>query len=169
MHQGRCIRSKRDPFVLYIVKRDTVYREQALSRMRPEPAVSRGFSPSCKTGCQKSTWPASIADVMNELDLSAVYSVYERRDGRGQSAYHPLAMARLLPYGYCIGVTSFRKIEDATYNDLAFRYLAANQHPDHRHDRDVSPATSRSAGWPVRAGVAVVREGWLGEVRQRRN
>lgn len=72
-----------------------------------------------------------IADVMNELDLSAIYAEYERRDGRGQSAYHPLAMARLLLYGYCIGVTSSRKIEDATYHDVAFRYLAANQHPDH--------------------------------------
>ena len=72
-----------------------------------------------------------VADVVNELDLSAIYAEYERRDGRGQSAYHPLAMVRLLLYGYCIGVTSSRKIEQATYDDVAFRYLAADQHPDH--------------------------------------
>ena len=72
-----------------------------------------------------------VADVMNELDLSAIYAVYERHDGRGLSAYHPLAMARLLLYGYCTGVTSSRKIEEATYTDLAFRYLAADQPPDH--------------------------------------
>jgi len=72
-----------------------------------------------------------VADVMNELDLSAVYQVYERHDGRGLSAYHPLMLARLLLYGYCIGVTSSRRIEKATHDDVAFRYLAADQHPDH--------------------------------------
>src|SRR5271154_6069549 len=72
-----------------------------------------------------------VADVMNELDLSSIYGSYERSDGRGLSAYHPMLMARLLLYGYCIGVTSSRKIEQATYDNLAFRYLSADQHPDH--------------------------------------
>lgn len=68
---------------------------------------------------------------MNELDLSPIYSDYERKDGRGQSAYHPLLLTRLLLYGYCLGITSSRRIERATFDDVAFRYLAANQHPDH--------------------------------------
>jgi transposase len=72
-----------------------------------------------------------IADVLNELDLSGIYAEYERKDGRGLSAYHPLMLTRLLLYGYCIGVTSSRRIERATYDDVAFRYLAADQHPDH--------------------------------------
>lgn len=72
-----------------------------------------------------------VADVMNELDLTAVYAEYERKDGRGLSAYHPLLLARLLLYGYCTGVTSSRRIEKATHDDVAFRYLAADQHPDH--------------------------------------
>jgi transposase len=72
-----------------------------------------------------------IADVVNELDLSAIYAEYERKDGRGLSAYHPLLMTRLLLYGYCIGTTSSRKIEKATYDNVAFRYLSADQHPDH--------------------------------------
>jgi len=72
-----------------------------------------------------------IADVMAELDLSAIYAEYERQDGRGLSAYHPLLLTRLLLYGYCTGVTSSRRIECATYDDVAFRYLAADQHPDH--------------------------------------
>ena len=37
-----------------------------------------------------------IADVANELDLSAIYAEYERRNGRGLSAYRPLLMTRLL-------------------------------------------------------------------------
>jgi transposase len=72
-----------------------------------------------------------VADVMNELDLSSIYASYERSDGRGLAAYHPVLMARLLLYGYCIGVTSSRKIEQATYDNVAFRYLSADQHPDH--------------------------------------
>jgi transposase len=72
-----------------------------------------------------------IADVADELDLSAIYARYERQDSRGLSAYHPLLLTRLLLYGYCVGVTSSRRIERATHDYLAFRYLAADQHPDH--------------------------------------
>jgi len=72
-----------------------------------------------------------IADVTEQLDLSAIYSAYDRRDGRGQAGYHPLLMTRLLLYGYCVGVASSRAIERKTFEDVAFRYLAADQHPDH--------------------------------------
>jgi transposase len=72
-----------------------------------------------------------IAEVINELDLSSIYASYERRDGRGLAAYHPALMTRLLLYSYCIGITSSRKIEQATYDNVAFRYLSADQHPDH--------------------------------------
>lgn len=72
-----------------------------------------------------------LAQVVDELDLSAVYQAYQRKDGRGLAAYHPLMLTRLLLYAYCVGLPSSRKIEKATHEDLAFRYLAANQHPDH--------------------------------------
>ena len=72
-----------------------------------------------------------IADLMKELDLSPFYAQYQGEDGRGQSAWDPRMMTRLLLYGYAVGVTSSRRIERATHDDLAFRYLAANQHPDH--------------------------------------
>ena len=72
-----------------------------------------------------------IAEVSNELNLSAIYDEYERKDGRGLCAYHPLLMTRLLLYGYAKGVTSSRSIERATYEDVPFRYLSADQHPDH--------------------------------------
>ena len=42
-----------------------------------------------------------------------------------------MMMVRVLLYGYCLGVVSSRKLERATYEDVAFRYLAADQHPDH--------------------------------------
>jgi transposase len=72
-----------------------------------------------------------IADVTDQLDLSEILAVYARKDGRGMAAYHPAMMVRMLLYGYCRGVVSSRKIERATHEDVAFRYLAADQHPDH--------------------------------------
>jgi transposase len=72
-----------------------------------------------------------VAEVVEALDLSAIYARYEEGDGRGQAAYDPRMMVRLLIYGYCRGVASSRRMERATYEDVAFRYLAADQHPDH--------------------------------------
>lgn len=72
-----------------------------------------------------------VSDVIDELDLSAIVAPYERGDGRGQPPYHPAMMVKLLLYAYCTGKPSARKIERATYEDVAFRVLAADQHPDH--------------------------------------
>jgi transposase len=72
-----------------------------------------------------------VADVVETLDLAAIYATYEARDGRGQAAYDPRMMVRLLIYAYCRGVPGSRRIERATHEDVAFRYLAADQHPDH--------------------------------------
>ena len=72
-----------------------------------------------------------LADVVESLDLGTIYSSYEEKDGRGQAAYAPALMVRLLVYGYCMGIYSSRKIESKTYEDVAFRYLAADEHPDH--------------------------------------
>ena len=70
-----------------------------------------------------------IADLVKNLELSAFYRSYEEKDGRGQAAYHPGMMVRLLLYGYCVGVMSSRQIEKRTYEDVAFRYLSADEHP----------------------------------------
>jgi len=72
-----------------------------------------------------------VAEVTQALDLPAIYQTYRRNDGRGKAAYHPEMLTRLLLYGYCRGVVSSRQMERATYEDVAFRFLAADQHPDH--------------------------------------
>ena len=72
-----------------------------------------------------------VVDLVDTLDLSAFYRSYEEKDGRGQAAYHPVMMVRLFIYGYCTGVVSSRQIEKRTYEDVAFRYLSADSHPDH--------------------------------------
>jgi transposase len=72
-----------------------------------------------------------VSDVVDALDLSAILDEYEKGDGRGYPPYHPVMMVKLLVYAYCTGVFSSRKIERATFVDVAFRVLSANQHPDH--------------------------------------
>lgn len=72
-----------------------------------------------------------ILDVVAALDLSKIHSVYEARDERGRAGYHPAMMVTLLVYAYCVGKPSSRRIERATYEDVAFRVLSGDQHPDH--------------------------------------
>jgi transposase len=61
----------------------------------------------------------------------AIYDSYEEKDGRGHAAYDPAMMVRVLLYGYSTGSYSSRKIQAKTYEDVAFRYLAVDEHPDH--------------------------------------
>jgi len=72
-----------------------------------------------------------LLDVISELDLSAIERVYEAKDSRGRAGYHPAMMVALLIYAYCVGKPSSRRIERATYEDVAFRVLSGDQHPDH--------------------------------------
>jgi transposase len=69
-----------------------------------------------------------VVDVVEGLDLSKLECAYA---GRGSDAYHPAMLLSLLIYGYATGTCSSRKIERATYDSLAFRYIACHLHPDH--------------------------------------
>ena len=69
-----------------------------------------------------------IVEVIDGLDLSGLEKAYA---GRGSAAYHPSVLLALLVYGYANGVFSSRKIERATYDSVAFRFIAAGTHPDH--------------------------------------
>lgn len=71
-----------------------------------------------------------LLDVVKELDLSALMARYEE-ELRGYPPYHPRMMVALLLYAYCAGVASSRRIERRTHEDIAFRVIAAGQHPDH--------------------------------------
>jgi transposase len=69
-----------------------------------------------------------VVDIVSRLDLSPIRNSYA---GRGSDAYPPSMMTALLFYAYATGVFSSRKIEQATYDSVAFRYVAVNTHPDH--------------------------------------
>ena len=69
-----------------------------------------------------------VVDIVDQLDLSTLTRQYR---GAGSAAYHPSMLLALLIYGYATGTYSSRRIERATYESLAYRYIAANTHPDH--------------------------------------
>ena len=69
-----------------------------------------------------------IVEVIDGLDLGGMIGAYR---GSGSAAHHPRMLLGVLIYGYATGVFSSRKLERATYDSVAFRYIAANDHPDH--------------------------------------
>ena len=71
-----------------------------------------------------------VSDVVDQLNLSAIESVYA--DERGQPPYHPRMMTKVLIYAYCVGVFSSRKMQKRLVEDIAFRMLAAGNQPDFR-------------------------------------
>ena len=71
-----------------------------------------------------------VSDVVDRLDLSSITGEYLHLAG-GRPGFHPSMMLKLLIYAYCVGVPSSRQIERKTYEDVAFRVLAAGYHPDH--------------------------------------
>src|SRR5258706_6070295 len=72
-----------------------------------------------------------VSDVVDQLDLSAMHTVYEK-EKRGQPPYDPRLMTKLLVYGYCTGVFSSRRIQKRLREDIPFKVLAAGNEPDFR-------------------------------------
>ena len=69
-----------------------------------------------------------VVEVVEGLDLRAMSQSYR---GSGSASYHPVVLLSILVYGYATGVFSSRKLERATYDSVAFRFIAGNEHPDH--------------------------------------
>ena len=69
-----------------------------------------------------------VVEVIDGLDLSAMVRSYR---GSGSACYHPALLLGVLVYGYATGIFSSRRLERATYDSVAFRFITANEHPDH--------------------------------------
>lgn len=91
--------------------------------------------PSVQEWIREDSLAHFLSEVVDELAaqgrLSAFYARY-RADGWGRAAYHPSLMVKVLLYAYSVGLLSSRKIAQALEQDVAFRFLAANQQPDFR-------------------------------------
>ena len=86
------------------------------------------FPPSVQEWLGKDHLARFVVDTVEQLDLGALERAYA---GRGSAAFHPSMLLGLLIYGYATGVFLSRAIERASYDSVAFRYVAANTHPDH--------------------------------------
>lgn len=100
-----------------------------MSRFRPiDRKTAYLLPPSVEDWLPEDHLARFIVEAIEKLDLTDLARAYA---GRGSAAYHPEVMLALLVYGYATGLFSSRKIERATYDSVAFRYLAAGHHPDH--------------------------------------
>ncbi len=70
-----------------------------------------------------------VVEIVDQLDLKHLVGAYR---GTGSVAYHPAMLVALLFYGYATGVFSSRKLAQASHDSIAFRFICANSHPDHR-------------------------------------
>ena len=86
------------------------------------------FPPSVQDWLPEDHLARFVVDIVSNLNIRALSETY---GGRGSKAYHPEILLSLLFYGYATGVYSSRKIEQATYDSVAFRFISANTHPDH--------------------------------------
>jgi transposase len=100
-----------------------------MSRFRPiDRKTAYLLPPSVDDWLPQDHLARFIAEAIEQLDLSTLTRAYA---GRGSAAYHPEVLLGLLVYGYATATFSSRRIERATYDSVAFRYLAAGSHPDH--------------------------------------
>ena len=100
-----------------------------MANFRPiDRATPYLLPPSVEDWLPKDHLARFVVDIVDQLDVSALTGCYR---GTGSAAYHPTVMLGLLIYGYATGVYSSRRIETATHESIAFRYIAANEQPDH--------------------------------------
>ena len=100
-----------------------------MSNFRPmDRDTSFLFPPSVDEWLPQRHLARYVVEAVDGLDLSEMVKAYR---GSGSASYHPAMLLSLLIYGCAIKVFSSRAIERATYDSVAFRFIAANEHPDH--------------------------------------
>lgn len=98
-----------------------------MSRFRPiDRKTAYLLPPSVDDWLPQDHLARFIVEAIEQIDLSTLTRAYA---GRGSAAYHPEVLLSLLVYGYATATFSSRRIERATYDSVAFRYLAAGSHP----------------------------------------
>ena len=100
-----------------------------------EPDKPLEFAPDIRKWLPQDHLALFIGDLVDSLDLKEITEEYLHLQG-GHPAYHPAMMLKLLFYGYCVGIRSSRGIEQKTYEDVAFRVLSCDSHPDHSRISD---------------------------------
>ena len=100
-----------------------------MSRFKPiQRDTNYLFPPSMNDWLPEHHLARFVVEIVEQLDLKPMESAYGTS---GSDPFHPALLLSILVYGYATGVFSSRKLENATYDSVAFRFVAANEHPDH--------------------------------------
>ena len=100
-----------------------------MSRFKPiKRDMNYLFPPSMNDWLPEQHLARFIVEIVEQLDLKAMERAYGTS---GSAPFHPALLLSILVYGYATGVFSSRKLENATYDSVAFRFVAADEHPDH--------------------------------------
>ena len=86
------------------------------------------FPPSMNDWLPEQHLARFVVEIVEQLDLKGMECAYR---GTGSAPFHPALLLSILVYGYATGVFSSRKLENATHDSVAFRFVAADEHPDH--------------------------------------
>lgn len=100
-----------------------------MSRFKPiKRDMNYLFPPSMSDWLPEHHLARFIVEIVEQLDLKSMERAYGTS---GSAPFHPALLLSVLVYGYATGVFSSRKLENATYDSVAFRFVAADEHPDH--------------------------------------
>ncbi len=106
-------------------EKEKTMRRRFVSADRKTPQM---FPPTIEEYLPEDHLARFVVEIVEQLDLRRLTEAYS---GRGSAAYHPGMKVALLFYGYATGTFSSRKLEKATYDSVAYRYICANSNPDH--------------------------------------
>jgi len=104
------------------------WHEMSVNFFECDRKTSFLFPPSIEDWLPQGHLARFVVEIVEQLDLRFLTESYA---GRGSQPYNPSMLVALLFYGYAVGIFSSRKMERSTYDSVAFRYIAANEHPDH--------------------------------------
>lgn len=100
-----------------------------MNRFKPiKRDINYLFPPSMNDWLPEHHLARFVVEIVEQLDLQPLERAYGTS---GSWPFHPALLLSILVYGYATGVFSSRKLENATYDSVAFRFVAADQHPDH--------------------------------------
>jgi len=109
-----------------------------------EPDQLRLMPPSLADWVPEDHLARFVSEVVDTLDLVAIEATYTEE--RGYPPYHPRMMVKVLLYAYATGTYSSRKIARRLVEDVAMRFLAADNQPDFRTVSDFRKRHSAALG-----------------------
>ena len=101
-----------------------------------------------------------MRQVVERMDLGPFYKYYDN-DGRGCVPYDPMVMVTIILYAYAVGVNSAREMARMLYTDVAFRFLAAGNYPDHETINGFRNRHADDLGKMLQETVLLAREAGL--------